>query len=134
MYTGSTSGVSKPSLINRMYVHWTLPTPPPQWSGSGGGGGQGGPFGSGGSVQPGSQDHLDCINATRQLFTDLYLLVKSPQDFTKDAKGGFGSNRDAVRAQRHACVPLRLQHLLTHPHSRALSADELSSQLTVRMV
>jgi hypothetical protein len=101
MYTGSTSGVNKPSLINRMYVHWTPPTPPGPF---GSGGIQPG-FGSGG-IQPGLQDHLDCINATRQLFTDLYLLVKSPQEFTKDAKGGAGSNRDAVRVSG---IPLRLQ-------------------------
>jgi hypothetical protein len=36
-----------------------------------------------------------CINATRQLFADLYLVVKTPGDFTQDARGG--ANRAAVR-------------------------------------
>ena len=33
MYTGSTSGTSRPNLVNRMYVDWTPIPPPPSLSG-----------------------------------------------------------------------------------------------------
>ena len=33
MYTGSTSGTSRPNLVNRMFVDWTPIPPPPSLSG-----------------------------------------------------------------------------------------------------